>query len=131
MIGVCLALTMMAQGRQLDAATADSLKICTMLKNSRQQPAYANLPLFFARGFLNRPYVAHTLEAGDKERLVVNTRELDCTTLVETVTALTKCAYQKKYTYADYRAALQAMRYRNGRIDNYTSQKPPYSPLLP
>ena len=122
MIGVCLALTMMAQGRQLDAATADSLKICTMLKNSRQQPAYANLPLFFARGFLNRPYVAHTLEAGDKERLVVNTRELDCTTLVETVTALTKCAYQKKYTYAAYRAALQAMRYRKGKIDNYTSR---------
>lgn len=122
MIGVCLALTMMAQGRQLDAATADSLKICTMLKNSRQQPADANLPLFFARGFLNRPYVAHTLEKGDKERLVVNTRELDCTTLVETVTALTKCAYQKKYTYAAYRAALQAMRYRKGKIDNYTSR---------
>ena len=113
---------MMAQGRQLDAATADSLKICTMLKNSRQQPADANLPLFFARGFLNRPYVAHTLEKGDKERLVVNTRELDCTTLVETVTALTKCAYQKKYTYAAYRAALQAMRYRKGKIDNYTSR---------
>ena len=113
---------MMAQGRQLDAATADSIKICTLLKNSRQQPAYANLPLFFARGFLNRPYVAHTLEAGDKERLVVNTRELDCTTLVETVTALTKCAYQKKYTYAAYRAALQAMRYRKGKIDNYTSR---------
>lgn len=122
MIGVCLALTMMAQGRQLDAATADSLKICTMLKNSRQQPADANLPLFFARGFLNRPYVAHTLEKGDKERLVVNTRELDCTTLVETVTALTKCAYQKKYTYAAYCAALQAMRYRKGKIDNYTSR---------
>ena len=122
MIGVCLALTMMAQGRQLDAATADSLKICTMLKNSRQQPADANLPLFFARGFLNRPYVAHTLEKGDKERLVVNTRELDCTTLVETVAALTKCAYQKKYTYAAYRAALQAMRYRKGKIDNYTSR---------
>ena len=38
MIGVCLALTMMAQGRQLDAATADSIKICTLLKNASQQP---------------------------------------------------------------------------------------------
>ena len=112
----------MAQGRQLDAATADSIKICTLLKNARQQPADTNLPLFFARGFIGKPYVAHTLEVGDKERLVVNTRELDCTTLVETVTALTKCAYQKKYTYAAYRAALQTMRYRNGKIDNYTSR---------
>ena len=122
MIGVCMVLTMSAQGRQLDAATTDSIKICTLLKNARQQPADACLPLFFAREFLGKPYVAHTLEVGDKEHLVVNTRELDCTTLVETVTALTKCAYQKKYTYADYRAALQAMRYRNGRIDNYTSR---------
>ena len=122
MIGVCLALAMMAQGRQLDAETADSVKICTLLKNASQQPADTNLPLFFARGFIGKPYVAHTLEVGDKERLVVNTRELDCTTLVETVTALTKCAYQKKYTYAAYRAALQAMRYRNGKIDNYTSR---------
>ena len=113
---------MMAQGRQLDAATADSIKICTLLKNASQQPADTNLPLFFARGFIGKPYVAHTLEVGDKERLVVNTRELDCTTLVETVTALAKCAYQKKYTYAAYRAALQAMRYRNGKIDNYTSR---------
>jgi len=110
----------LAQGRQQDAATADSITICTLLSKARQQPADACLPLFFARSFLNRPYVAHTLEVGDKERLVVNTRELDCTTLVETVTALTKCAYQKRYTYADYRAALQAMRYRNGRIDDYT-----------
>ena len=117
-----MVLTMSAQGRQLDAATTDSIKICTLLKNARQQPADACLPLFFAREFLGKPYVAHTLEVGDKEHLVVNTRELDCTTLVETVTALTKCAYQKKYTYADYRAALQAMRYRNGRIDNYTSR---------
>ena len=122
MIGVCMVLTMSAQGRQLDAATTDSIKICTLLKNARQQSADACLPLFFAREFLGKPYVAHTLEVGDKEHLVVNTRELDCTTLVETVTALTKCAYQKKYTYADYRAALQAMRYRNGRIDNYTSR---------
>ena len=122
MIGVCLALTMMAQGRQLDAETADSVKICTLLKNASQQPANTNLPLFFARSFIGKPYVAHTLEVGDKERLVVNTRELDCTTLVETVTALTKCVYQKKYTYAAYRAALQAMRYRNGKIDNYTSR---------
>ena len=106
----------------MDAATADSIKICTLLKNARRQPADANLPLFFARSFIGKPYVAYTLEVGDEEHLVVNTRELDCTTLVETVTALTKCAYEKKYTYAAYRAALQAMRYRHGRINGYPSR---------
>ena len=95
-----------AQGRQLDAETADSIKICTLLKNARQQPTDANLPLFFARSFIGKPYVAHTLEVGDEERLMVNT----------------KCAYQKKYTYAAYRAALQAMRYRHGRINGYPSR---------
>ena len=121
-VGLSLALTMMAQRRQLDAASADSINICILLKNARLQPADTNLPLFFARGFIGKPYVAHTLEVGDEERPVVNTRELDCTTLVETVTALTKCAYQKKYTYAAFRAALQAMRYRNGRINGYPSR---------
>ena len=46
--------------------------------------------------------MAHTLEVNDDERLVVNTRELDCTTLVETVTALTLCVYNKEYTFDAY-----------------------------
>jgi hypothetical protein len=66
--------------------------------------------------------VAHTLEVNDDERLVVNTRQLDCTTLVETVTALTLCVYRHLFTWRDYLNALSAMRYRNGRIEDYTSR---------
>ena len=70
----------------------DSVTVCRLLAASRQLPRGTNLQLFFARKFLGLPYVAHTLEINDDERLVVNTRQLDCTTLVENVTALTLCA---------------------------------------
>ena len=100
----------------------DSLTICRLLDEAHSQPRTTNFPLFFARKFLDIPYVAHTLEVNDDERLVVNTRQLDCTTLVETVTALTLCAYRHLFTWRDYLNALMAMRYRNGQMGDYTSR---------
>ena len=100
----------------------DSLTICCLLDEAHSQPRTTNFPLFFARKFLDIPYVAHTLEVNDDERLVVNTSQLDCTTLVETVTALTLCAYRHLFTWRDYLNALSAMRYRHGQIDDYTSR---------
>ena len=98
------------------------IRIEGLLKDAKQQKSSTNFPLFFARQFLDVPYVAHTLEVNDEEQLVINVSELDCTTLVETVTALTLCAYRKAYTFQDYQNALQAMRYRNGVIDRYPSR---------
>jgi len=98
------------------------IRIESLLKDAKQQKSSTNFPLFFARQFLDVPYVAHTLEINDEERLVINTDELDCTTLVETVTALTLCAYRKTFTFLDYQNALQAMRYRHGVIDRYPSR---------
>lgn len=117
-----LCLTTQTAMGQVSALTTDSLTICQLLDEARHQPRTTNFPLYFARQFLGRPYVAHTLEINDKEQLVVNTRQLDCTTLVENVTALTLCAYRHLYTWRDYLNALVAMRYRNGRIDTYTSR---------
>ena len=101
---------------------SDSITICRLLDEAHSLPRTTNFPLFFARKFLGVPYVAYTLEVNDDERLVVNTRQLDCTTLVETVTALTLCAYRHLFTWRDYLNALTAMRYRNGRIEDYTSR---------
>lgn len=98
------------------------IRIEGLLKDAKQQKSSTNFPLFFARQFLDVPYVAHTLEVNDEERLVINADELDCTTLVETVTALTLCAYRKSFTFLAYQQALQAMRYRNGVIDRYPSR---------
>ena len=46
---------------------------------------------FFADKLLGTPYVAHTLE-GDREYLSINVDQLDCTTFVETLAALTKAS---------------------------------------
>ena len=114
-----------AVGADKEAVTyqkKDSVTVCRLLAASRQLPRGTNLQLFFARKFLGLPYVAHTLEINYDERLVVNTRQRDCTTLVENVTALTLCAQRGQYTWRDYLRTLTAMRYRNGKITDYTSR---------
>ncbi len=100
----------------------DSLFVTKALTEARSLPPTTNYPLHFARLLIGRPYVGHTLEVGDSEQLVVNTRQLDCTTLVETVTALSLCAYRRLYSWRDYLNALAGMRYRHGRIEGYTSR---------
>ena len=97
---------------------ADSIKICQLLSQTNSETS----TLWFARQFLNVPYVAHTLEVNDDERLVVNTRQLDCTTLVETVAALKLCAQQGKRGFADYQQTLRTLRYRQGRMAGYPSR---------
>ena len=47
--------------------------------------------------FIGTPYVSKTLEKKGKEQLVVNLREMDCTTFVETVTALIIVPTFKKF----------------------------------
>ena len=98
------------------------IAIEALLKQGSEQNGKTNFPLFFARQFLDVPYVAHTLEINDEEELVINTRELDCTTLVEIVTALTLCGYQKQFTFGAFQENLRHMRYRNGVIDRYPSR---------
>ena len=97
---------------------ADSIKICQLLSQANSETS----TLWFARQFLNVPYVAHTLEVNDDERLVVNTRQLDCTTLVETVAALKLCAQQGKRGFTDYQQILRTLRYRQGRMAGYPSR---------
>lgn len=65
---------------QKSTAEQDSLRIVRLLEQGKSLPAQKNLPLFFAHQFMGVPYVAHTLEVNDVESLVINTRELDCTT---------------------------------------------------
>ncbi|MBQ9668149.1 MAG: DUF1460 domain-containing protein [Prevotella sp.] len=78
--------------------------------------------LWLARQLIDRPYVAHTLEVNDREQLVVNTRQLDCTTLVETVAALAICVKEKKRDFCSFCQVLRVLRYRDGKLNGYTSR---------
>ena len=107
---------------QVSITEQDSLRIVRLLERGKSLPAQKNLPLFFAHHFLGVPYVAHTLEVNDMESLVVKTRELDCTTLVENVTALTLCTQRGETTFADFKKMLTLLRYRHGNIQGYPSR---------
>lgn len=114
-IGIMLVQGMKAQTTYQQA---DSLKICQLLRQANRETSV----LWLARQFLGVPYVAHTLEVNDDECLVVNTRQLDCTTLVETVAALKLCTQAGKHGFADYLNALRQLRYRQGRMAGYPSR---------
>lgn len=98
---------------------ADSLKVVGLLESARGLSGRANVTVFFARKLLGLPYVAHALEVNRRERLVVNLRQLDCTTYVENVVALTMCAGQKAYTFNAFCDNLRAIRYRGGAAPHY------------
>ncbi|WP_459189254.1 N-acetylmuramoyl-L-alanine amidase-like domain-containing protein [Parabacteroides sp. APC149_11_2_Y6] len=74
-----------------------------------------------ARFFLSCPYVASTLEK-EPEELVVNFREMDCMTLVETVTALVRTLQSGDASFDNYCHTLKNIRYRDGVINDYTDR---------
>jgi hypothetical protein len=74
------------------------------------------------RRFIEKPYRAGTLEGPGKERLVVDTSGFDCTTFVEIVLALARCADGGKITRSAFRQKLQSLRYRQGKINGYASR---------
>lgn len=76
---------------------------------------------FYARQLLGTPYVAHTLE-GDEEQLTINVHELDCTTFVETLYALARTTLNRRYSWRDYAANLENLRYRGGTMGDYSSR---------
>ena len=105
---------------EIDCAAAnDSAEISQWLKESEGVPA-EQLPDFFGKKFLGRPYVGKTLEHTKTEKLVINTRQLDCTTFTENVMALTITRKLGKSTFKDFCEVLMNLRYEKpfGGQDN-------------
>lgn len=71
--------------------------------------------------FLGTPYVAHTLEI-EPEQLIVNLREFDCTTFVESVIALTLTLKEQSPSFELFMEHLKNLRYRSGTIKDYSSR---------
>lgn len=74
-----------------------------------------------AKFFLGVPYVGKTLEY-EPERLIVNLREMDCMTFVENVLALAEASASGTPSWQAYLEKLQQIRYRDGKIEDYTSR---------
>jgi hypothetical protein len=100
----------------------DSIRVANILQEAREHAQGKNTVLYFAHQFLNIPYVGHTLEVNTEEELVVNLRQLDCTTFVETATALALAFQHDGFGWDDYLYWLQTIRYNNGKMDGYCSR---------
>ena len=101
----------------------DTLKINNLLEAGlNSNISYSNeLMVYYAKQFLDIPYIAHTLE-GDTEMLTINIDELDCTTYVETVYALARTTLSQRTTWRDFANNLESVRYRNGEMTDYASR---------
>lgn len=109
-----------ANAYETDYQKSDSMLVMKLLNNARKQPANTNYIIYFAKQLKGIPYVAYTLEVNKKEKLVINLRQLDCTTYVENVTALTMCIKEKKYTFRNFCDNIRKIRYRKGAEPHYT-----------
>lgn len=116
LISLMLLLLQCPLAQALTGRQQDSIKIEQLLRESRALRPADNRILFFARKFLGVPYVGGTLDKAKEEHLVINTRQLDCTTFVENVLALALCSKRGEYSFHDFCVQLQKIRYRGGTV---------------
>lgn len=104
-----------------DQAIFNSIReiaITTSLDSLAQQDKI----LAVAKMFLQTPYIGGTLDGNKKEQLVINLRELDCTTYLENVVALSKAFSKDSVSTDDFLEELEKLRYRNGKLTDYSSR---------
>ncbi len=102
-------------------------QICKMKFDFAVSQSLASKPINdvmveIGKTFIGVDYLAHSLEDDGPEKLVVNLRALDCVTFYENCVTLARCVKMKKTTFEDYMAQLQFLRYREGKINGYTSR---------
>lgn len=119
-----MALCLQASAQKIDYQRADSLKVMQLFKSAQAvgRKDIGTYMVFFGRQLKGVPYVGKTLEKNKDEHLVVNLRQLDCTTYVETVLALSRCMAQDRATFANYCAQLRIIRYAGGEV-SYPTRK--------
>lgn len=103
-----------AQVSKSDRALVESM----LAKAASQKKSTAGeWMLYFGKQLANIPYIGGTLDRGSEEELIVNLHELDCTTYVEQVAALTMCAQRGEKSFDDFCEHLRHIRYINGDIE--------------
>ena len=117
-------LTVSVSAQGVDYTKPDSLRVVALMKKAKtlKDKSMASYMLFFGRELRGVPYVAKTLEKNAQEKLVVNLRQLDCTTYVETVLALSRSMAKGQPTFAGFCNNLRQIRYRNGVVSYPTRQ---------
>lgn len=112
-----------ALGQSVDYLPKDSLifERCKQATSHLKKAPIGEHIIGTALFFLDVPYVGATLEK-EPERLVVNLREMDCTTFVENVLALTRTFRLEEPSFALFTKQLELIRYRSGKQGDYVSR---------
>ncbi len=119
LIACLLGIVQLSVSAQVQYQREDSIRVMQLLDEA---PRNGNLLVHFARQLLDVPYVGHTLEPNDKERLIINLRELDCTTMVENALALSLCVRDSLYSFEAFCHILQKIRYIQGDEPAYVKR---------
>lgn len=96
-------------------------RVITMFSGERNLET-GDLMIKIAKSMMGTPYVAHTLETGVSEDMVVNLREMDCTTFAENVLALTRTIKSENPDFDKFVSDLGQIRYRDGKRNGYLSR---------
>lgn len=107
------------------SVTSEDKKIINEIFEKFQAPknlSTGELIIKIGHYFLETPYVAHTLEVNSDEKLVVNLREMDCTTFAENCLALARTVKNTNPDENTFFDELRTIRYRSGLIDRYPSR---------
>ena len=109
---------------QITYTKQDSMKVVKLLSQGAKQRVKAKKELmtYYGNQLKGVPYVPATLEVNKREQLVVNMRQMDCTTFVETVLALAMTTAQCSQRWEDYCKNLTKIRYENGVMKEYPSR---------
>jgi len=120
---ICL-LVLTSVKAQITCAPQDSLLFQNKLAELTQLrlDTKQNTIVPIGKTFLGTPYVAKTLEVGEKETLVINLSGLDCTTFVENVLAFSLLLQDDVQDFDAFANKIKTIRYRDGNLKGYSSR---------
>lgn len=105
---------------ELDREIYNRVTTLLRLEEHANKPINERL-ILAAQARLESPYVAGTLEQ-IPEKLVINIHQTDCILFVESCLALVLNAASDNPSFENFSNQIQALRYRDGLIDGYTSR---------
>lgn len=118
--------TVLSQNKslQIDSIDIDLFKSLSQFISDPSFDSLSNGDLIIETGklFLQTPYVGGTLENNVKEKLTINLHQLDCTTYIENVLALSKLSARSEINIDEFSNELEFIRYRNGNMNDYSSR---------
>lgn len=113
-----------AHAQQITCSPADkkafenkTIEIDGLLEND-----FGKTMVAVGKTFKGIPYVAKTLEIGEKESLVINLQGLDCTTYIENVLAFSLLLRDGKTDFDSFAEQLKTIRYKDGKLNGYGSR---------